>query len=67
MEKIHSWVKATKLSLNVDKTNFMLFAPKHFSRSTGNIFINGSCIIEVTETKFLGVIIDYISWTGHLI
>ena len=67
MEKIYFWVKANKLSLNVDKTNFMLFTPKHFSRSMGNIYINGTCIIEVTETKFLGVIIDYkLNWSSHI-
>ena len=67
MEKIYSWVKSNKLSLNVDKTNFMLFTPKHFSRSMGNIYINGTCIIEVTETKFLGVIIDYkLNWSSHV-
>ena len=64
--KIYSWVKANKLSLNVDKTNFMLFTPKHFPRSMGNIYINGSCIIEVTETKFLWVIVYYkLNWSAH--
>ena len=67
MEKIYSWVKANKVSLNVDKTNFMLFTPKHFSRSMGNIYINGTCIMEVTETKFLGVVIDYkLNWSSHI-
>ena len=67
MEKIYSCVKANKLSLNVDKTNFMLFTPKHFSRSMGNIYINGTCIIEVTETEFLEVIIDYkLNWSSHI-
>ena len=47
MEKLYSWVKAKKLSLNIDKTNCMLFTQKHFSRSMGNIYINGTCIIEV--------------------
>ena len=67
MGNIYYWVKANKLSLNVDKTNFMLFTPKHFSRSMGNIYINGTCIIEVTETKFLGVIIDYkLNWSSYI-
>ena len=67
MEKIYSWVKTNKLSPNVDKTNFMLFTPKHFTRSMGNIYIDGTCIIELTETKFLGVIIDYkLNWSSHI-
>ena len=29
--KIYAWVNANKLSLNIDKTNFMMFMPKGFS------------------------------------
>ena len=27
MAKIYAWVNASRLSLNIDKTNFMLFTP----------------------------------------
>ena len=30
LSKIYYWVNANKLSLNIDKTNFMLFTPKMF-------------------------------------
>ena len=30
MAKIYAWVNANKLSLNIDKTNFMMFMPKGF-------------------------------------
>ena len=30
MSKVSSWVEANKLSLNIDKTNVMLFTPKGF-------------------------------------
>ena len=70
MEKIYSWVKANKLSLNVDKPNFMLFTPKHFSRSMGNIYINGTCIIEVTETKLISLyytfVYPYLNYCIHV-
>ena len=56
--KVNCWVKANKLSLNIDKTNFMLFTPKHFSRNMDGFFINSNKISEVNEIKFLGVIID---------
>ena len=55
---IYAWVKANKLSLNIDKTKFMLFTPKCVTRSINGTFIDGNKIMEVTETKFLGVIID---------
>ena len=66
IDKIYSWVKANKLSLNVDKTNFMLFTPKCFPCNMNDL-INGSRISEVNETKFLGVIIDNkLSWSSHI-
>ena len=67
IDKIYSWVKANKLSLNVDQTNFMLFTPKCFPRSMNDLLINGSRISEVNETKFLGVIIDNkLNWSPHI-
>ena len=65
--KVYCWVKANKLSLNIDKTNFMLFTPKHFSRNMDGLLINGNQITEVNETKFLGVIIDNkLTWCPHI-
>ena len=40
MVNIYAWVNANKLSLNIDKTNFMLFMPKSFSHCTDHIAIN---------------------------
>ena len=65
---IYLWVKANKLSLNIDKTYFMLFTPKTFPRNMDNITIHvdGKPIMEVHETKFLGVIIDNdLNWKPH--
>ena len=67
MVKIYAWVNANKLSLNIDKTNFMLFMPKSFSHCTDHIVINQTRIQEVKETKFLGVIIDNkLKWSAHI-
>ena len=64
---IHAWVKANKLSLNIDRTNFMLFTPKCVPRSIKDIFIDGNRIMKVTETKFMGVIIDCkLNWSPHI-
>ena len=66
--KIYAWVNAYKLSLNIDKTNVMLFTPRNSSRCIDDIVINGICIAEVTETKFLGVIIDNkLKWYTHIL
>ena len=58
MAKIYACVNDNRLSLNIDKTNFMLFTPKNFYLCTDDIVINQIKIQEVKETKFLGVIID---------
>ena len=68
IKTIYSWVKANKLSLNIDKTNFRLDLPqKGFSRVMGELQIEGMRIMEVHETKFLGVFIDNkLSWKPHI-
>ena len=67
MTNVYARVKANKLSLNVNKTNFMLFSPKHRSRSIKDILIDNCKINEVKETKFLGVVIDNaLKWSSHL-
>ena len=65
--KIYSWVKANKLSLNVEKTNFMLFSLKCFPRNMDDLLIDGNRISEVNETKFLWVILDNkLNWSLHI-
>ena len=67
MANVYAWVKANKLSLNVDKTNFMLFTPKRWPHSMNDILIDKCKINAVEETKFLGVIIDNtLKWSSHL-
>ena len=57
---------AVKLSLNVDKTNFILFGNR---KNIDNVCIsmNNSIITRVRATKFLGVIIDEkLTWKYHI-
>ena len=62
------WLKVNKLSLNIDKTHFMLFCGRKKPAVELNIQIDGQNIQRVTETKFLGVIIDeLLSWKDHII
>ena len=65
--KIYEWLNANKLSLNIAKTNYMLFTPRSTARQLLNITIDGQPILEVDHTKFLGVIIDNkLKWTNHI-
>ena len=68
IESIVSWLNANKMSLNVDKTHFMVFKPsKKKVLSNIEIKINNSNILEVDNTKFLGVIIDSkLTWKDHI-
>ena len=55
MSILIDWFKANQLSLNIGKTNIMIFWPKHQSL---DINIKGERIPQVQHVKFLGVTID---------
>ena len=54
------WFSANKLSLNIDKTCYMLFGctSKCQVNATLNLSINGQRINKVSSCKYLGIIID---------
>ena len=65
---IFRWFKVNKLSLNIHKTNYMIFgrSTKFFSE-THKIIIDSTEINRVKETKFLGVILDEkLKWNAHI-
>ena len=64
--KLEKWFALNKLSLNISKTNYMIFCKSQVEQniqiSFGNKLIN-----KVKETKFLGVIIDdQLNWHSHI-
>lgn len=65
---IVDWLQANRLSLNVLKTNFMIFrGPKKLISYEPKILINGAQIERVKSTKFLGVIVDEkLTWKAHI-
>ena len=50
--KVNQWLGANKLSLNVTKTNFMVFHMHNKSASYPDPQINGNIIERVTEFNF---------------
>jgi len=59
------WFTANKLTLNIDKTCYMVFGchPDVIL----NLFINGQRINKVSSCKYLGVIIDDdFKWNEHI-
>jgi hypothetical protein len=62
------WCNANKLSINLSKTNYILFQPnfKINQNDINNIPINNQEIKKVEKTRFLGLQIDEkLNWTDH--
>ena len=66
LEIISDWFKANKLTLNVNKTVFMLFHPKGHKMNE-KIKFEDKMISNSRETKFLGIWLnDNLSWESHI-
>ena len=68
LKKVKMWLDMKKLSLDIDKTNFIILkSPEHplaeaVSIKFGNLPIRKTCYV-----KFLGVLLDeHLSWKYHL-
>ena len=65
LKKLEVRLSVNKLSLNVIKTNYMLFS-KCKKTENMEIYMNNSGISRVKVTKFLGVIInENLNWKEH--
>jgi len=65
LEKLCDWFAENKLSLNVEKTNYMIFGNKKVDCKV-DIVINHLKVKQIDVTKFLGVYIDNkLSWKSH--
>ena len=69
LTKLSDWFCANKLSLNVVKTNYMLFGYKPIPKTLAQfkLFIDGNNLERVSSTKFLGVFVDEkLKWDVHV-
>lgn len=65
-QKIMNWFNANRLSLNLSKTNFMIFSSKKIDIDA-TLSIHGSKIERTHEIMFLGVIFDeQLTWKSHI-
>ena len=67
LKKLVEWLRANRLSLNVDKTEFIIFRPP--KRSCERIILNldGKKIFESSYIKYLGLLLDSrLSWKFHI-
>ena len=66
LKKVTNWVRANKLSLNVQKTKYMLFSNTVGTLST-DIVLDDTSLERISHFKFLGVILDEkLSWKLHI-
>ena len=69
LKKLCNWFKANKLSLNVDKTKFILFGKKgqKVDSKQCSVRIDNNILERVSDTKFLGIYIDEnLNWKRHV-
>ena len=59
LKSVHNWLCCNKLSLNIDKTNFVIFHPpqKKLTKSI-SILVDNKSIEQKDYVKYLGVFID---------
>lgn len=69
LDKLCTWFRANKLSLNVKKTNFIMFGKKSkaYQDNEVKILLNGIPIERVHTSKFLGIFLDDdLNWKFHI-
>ena len=65
--KVEEWMRANRLSLNVQKTSFMVFTDRPIKREDLVIEIGGMRVQNVRVAKFLGVTVDdRLSYNQHV-
>ena len=67
LNALSDWFKANKLSLNVSKTNHMLFTNADVGPETTNLILSDQTINQCSNAKFVGIYIDNKSkWDTHI-
>lgn len=65
---VNNWVCANKLTLNIEKTKYVLFSRnKNIPHNLQKIKLGDSIINEEESIKFLGVMVDrQLNWNAHI-
>ena len=67
LAKISEWLAANKLSLNVGKSQLLIFSNKKNPENAGDIMMNGEKLKEVDHAKYLGVLVDNkLNWSYQI-
>ena len=64
--QVQDWFDANKLTLNLNKTSYLLFEKNSSKNTDLNLTLNGVTIPQLRHTEFLGVWIDdKLTWKEH--
>ena len=67
LRNVAIWIQGNKLSLNVQKTNYIIFGNKHVDMKQIFLYLQDKLIERVKSTKFLGIILDdKLTWADHI-
>ena len=70
LKKAMIWFKSNKLSLNTQKTFYMVFHRarlKTIGNSSMDIIMDNQVLTKVNSTKYLGIIVDHkLNWIDHI-
>ena len=68
LNELFTWLCANRLSLNVGKTEFIVFKPPRKSlKNRITLKLNGTKLFESKKIKYLGLIVDdRLSWKFHI-
>ena len=68
LNKLYLWLNLNRLSLNIDKTNFIIFHPYNKPvKQQVTIKINNTDINEIEYMEYLGVLVDSsLNWKHHI-
>ena len=67
LKEVSIWLQVNKISLNVEKSCFIVFKSVRKSDLEVNLCINDKCLSRVSQAKFLGTIIDdKLTWRPHI-
>ena len=64
LKQLSNWFDSNSLTLNLDKSKYILFRPKRKEINyNGEIELGGKVILKVSHIKFLGITLDeYLEW-----
>ena len=65
--KVNIWLMANKLTINTEKTHYMVFHRSRIKCTKLNVVIQDRIIDTTKNVKFLGVLLnDKLTWTDHI-